>query len=284
VQAASGSEVERYRIRLRVGAPIHRRTLGFDAAPVHRSVLEGEEIEEGSKLRHDGSACLTGRGHDPCRQDRFTGPPRASGNSSKRTSVPPYFAAGLETDWTRSVGVRHPAPIRTIDEERPQMPELYPWWVFLHVFGAFAFAFAHGTSMMVAFRIRQTRDLAQIRALLDVSGMATGVMYVGLLLLLIGGIAAGIVGNHFGRGWIWAAIVLLVLTMVAMYMLATPFYQRLRVAVGADLRDPRVAEGQPALAPADLEAIVASNRPMVLAAIGLAGFVVILWLMLFKPF
>jgi uncharacterized membrane protein len=164
------------------------------------------------------------------------------------------------------------------------MPDLYPWWVYLHVLGAFLFAFAHGTSMVAAFRIRETRDLAQVRTLLDLSQVATGVMYVGLLLLLIGGIVAGIVGNHFGRGWIWAAVVLLVVTMVAMYMLATPFYQRLRVAVGATVRDPRIAAAQPEISPDEVQALVASSRPMVLAAVGLAGFLVILWLMLFKPF
>lgn len=164
------------------------------------------------------------------------------------------------------------------------MTELYPWWVYLHVFGAFAFAAAHGASAIVSFRIRAAREPAEIRLLLDVSQVAVGVMYGGLLLLLIGGVVAGLVGNHFGRGWIWAALVLLIVTMVAMYMLATPFYQRLRVAVGAQVRDQRIAEAAPSTSPEELAALVTSNRPMVLALVGLVGFVVILWLMLFKPF
>src|SRR5690606_25596305 len=112
------------------------------------------------------------------------------------------------------------------------MTDLYPWWVFLHVFGAFAFAFGHGASALAALRIRGTRDRERIRTLLDLSQIAVGVMYIGLLLLLIGGIAAGLVGGHFSRGWIWASLVLLVLTMVAMYAMATPFYGRFRAAVG----------------------------------------------------
>ena len=74
---------------------------------------------------------------------------------------------------------------------------MYSWWVYLHILGAFAFVFAHGASALAAFRIRATRDPVQIRTLLDVSSLAIGVMYIGLLLLLIGGIAAGIVGDHF---------------------------------------------------------------------------------------
>jgi hypothetical protein len=160
----------------------------------------------------------------------------------------------------------------------------YQWWVFLHVFGAFVFVAAHGASALVAFRIREVRDPAGIRTLLDVSQAAIGAMYGGLLLLLVGGIAAGLAGDHFSRGWIWAAIVLLVATMVAMYMLATPFYRRFRLAVGAETGGRGPAESAGLASQAEVEALARSSRPITLAAVGLIGFVVILWLMFFKPF
>jgi MFS family permease len=163
------------------------------------------------------------------------------------------------------------------------MTEFYSWWVYLHILGAFAFAFGHGASGLAAFRIRATRDPAQVRTLLDVSGMSLGVTYVGLLLLLVGGIAAGIAGDHFGRGWIWAALVILVLIMVAMYMLATPFYGQLRVAAGSRAKDPKV-DPTPMESQADIDRLAGSNRPTVLLAVGVIGFLVILWLMILKPF
>jgi hypothetical protein len=160
---------------------------------------------------------------------------------------------------------------------------LYSWWVYLHILGAFAFAFGHGASALAAFRIRATRDPAQVRTLLDVSSMALGVTYGGLLFLLVGGIAAGIIGEHFSRGWIWAALVLLVLIMVAMYALATPFYGQLRVAAGARPKDKKV-DPTPTVSQADIDALAGSNRPAVLLAIGTIGFLLILWLMVLKPF
>jgi len=45
----------------------------------------------------------------------------------------------------------------------------YAWWVYLHIVGAFAFVFGHGASGLAAFRIRATRDPAQIRTLLDLA-------------------------------------------------------------------------------------------------------------------
>ena len=163
------------------------------------------------------------------------------------------------------------------------MNELYPWWVYLHVFGAFAFAAAHGVSAVVAFRIRATREPAAIRTLLDVSGVAIGVMYLGLLALLVGGIVAGVVGGHFARGWIWASLGILVVTILAMYMLATPFYKRLREAVGAETGGRESVLAAPADAAA-ISALASSSRPIVLAVVGLVAFAVILWLMLLKPF
>jgi hypothetical protein len=159
----------------------------------------------------------------------------------------------------------------------------YGWWVFLHILGAFAFAFGHGASGLAAFRIRATRDPAQVRMLLDLSSMALGVTYVGLLLLLIGGIAAGLAGDHFSSGWIWAAIVILVLIIVAMYAMATPFYGQMRVAAGVRPKNPKV-DPNPVVDQAALDALASSNRPVILLAIGAIGFVLILWLMVIKPY
>ena len=160
---------------------------------------------------------------------------------------------------------------------------MYSWWVYLHILGAFAFVFAHGASAVAAFRIRATRDPVQIRTLLEVSSLAVGVMYIGLLLLLIGGIAAGIAGERFDEGWIWAALVILVVIIVAMYAMATPFYGQLRVAAGVRAKDPK-ADPNPVVTQADIDALAGSNRPAVLLAIGAIGFLLILWLMVLKPF
>ena len=160
---------------------------------------------------------------------------------------------------------------------------MYSWWVYLHILGAFAFVFAHGASALAAFRIRATRDPVQIRTLLDVSSLAIGVMYIGLLLLLIGGIAAGIVGERFGEGWIWAALVILIVIIVAMYAMATPFYGQLRVAAGVRAKDPK-ADPNPVVNQSDIDALAGSNRPAALLAIGAIGFLLILWLMVLKPF
>src|SRR5689334_22622936 len=107
---------------------------------------------------------------------------------------------------------------------------MYSWIVLLHIVGAFVFALSHGASAWMALLIRRERDRARIAALLEVSQASIGGVYVGLLLLLIGGVWAGIAGDHFGRGWIWAALIVLVVIIAAMYSIATPYFGRLREA------------------------------------------------------
>lgn len=161
---------------------------------------------------------------------------------------------------------------------------MYGLMVFLHVLGAFVFVLAHGASMLVAFRLRAEREPARVAALLELSSLGINVMYVGLSLLLLAGVVAGFMGNHWGRAWIWLAIGILVAVSVAMYALGTTFYARLRVAAGAKVPEQLAARYDPPPTAADLERMLASNRPLILAAIGGIGLVLIVWLMVAKPF
>lgn len=163
--------------------------------------------------------------------------------------------------------------------------DVYPWVVFLHIAGAFVFAIAHGVSGFVAFNVRAQRDPERIKVLLETSSFSLGAMYVGLLALLIGGIAAGIMGGHFARGWIWAALILLVAITVAMYVLASRFYAQVRSAVGlASMNDQKGAPPPAPLGPAELAALLDNRRPEVLVTIGGVGLLLIIWLMVVKPF
>lgn len=161
--------------------------------------------------------------------------------------------------------------------------EPYPWIVLLHVVGAFVFVLSHGVSAWMAMIIRGEKDRTRVGTLLDLSSYSIGGVYVGLLLLLIGGIWAGIYANHFGRGWIWAAIALLVIVIVVMYAVATPYFVKLRAAVGLPSRG---APADPGLRASDedLAALTARAPVVPIIAVGFGGLLLILWLMVVKPF
>lgn len=160
-----------------------------------------------------------------------------------------------------------------------------PWIVFLHVAGAFAFVAGHGVSMLVASRLRHERDRSRLAALLDLSLMSLALAFIGLLVLLISGILAGIVLGSFGRWWIWISLALLIVIGGAMTPLGTIHYSTVRAAIGQRTRKLKPADPDPVpVSDPELETMLATNRPLALLYLGGGGFLVILWLMMFRPF
>lgn len=162
---------------------------------------------------------------------------------------------------------------------------MYYWLVFLHIVGVFGFLLAHGVSAGVILRLRSERDPQRIRALLDLSGHSYAVMYPSLLVLLAGGIIAGFVGNWWGTGWIWVSLVVLVLIYAGMMVRGSGYLHPLRKAIGAEYYEK--GKIQPSLPPASEEEIarlIQPSRAYELLAIGGIGLLIILWIMVLKPF
>jgi plastocyanin len=154
---------------------------------------------------------------------------------------------------------------------------VYQWWVLVHLVGVFAFLVSHGVSMMITFRLQRERDPRQVASLLQLSSSTISVFYVSLGVLLVGGIVAAFLGKLWGYGWIWAALIILVVVSLAMYGMARPYYRRVRFVTAA------IVEGSKAVSAQQYDSILGSGRPAAIAAIGFVGLVTILYLMLFKP-
>jgi hypothetical protein len=163
--------------------------------------------------------------------------------------------------------------------------DFYPWIVFVHVAAAFVFVFAHGVSAFAAYKIREERSPDRIRALLELSTSGVQTMYGALSLLVIAGIVGGVWHGWFARGWIWAAIGVLVLVMFSMYGLASRYYGTVRQAVGLPSNmGPKGAPAPPPATPEELATLVDSRQPDLIAGVGFIGLLVIIWLMVVKPF
>jgi hypothetical protein len=152
---------------------------------------------------------------------------------------------------------------------------LYQWIVYVHILAIFAFLLAHGTATAITFKLRGERKIERIRALLDLSQSMSILGRVSLLVLLLAGVILGFMGNWWGHGWIWTALILLVLMGVAMSVLASRPLLRARQVLAAN---PAAEVDQ------QLSTLLAAPNPVVLSIIGGAGIAIILWLMQFKPF
>jgi hypothetical protein len=167
------------------------------------------------------------------------------------------------------------------------MASWIPMLTVIHVLSAITFIAAHTVSMVVGFRIKALTDPESLRRQLRMSALALSVAYWALLVVLVSGFADGIAGSWFtsGRLWIWASLVILFVVALLMYPFATRPLARVRWALGAPIlpRARREVPKEPPV-PSDLARMLAAWNPWRPAALGGIGLVLILWMMVTKPF
>ncbi len=160
----------------------------------------------------------------------------------------------------------------------------YPWVVISHVvFVILAFG-AHGVSAFAMFRVKRETDRVRMAAVLDLSNTSLVAAGIGLLVAVVLGIVAAIMGGHFSRTWPWAAIAVVVIVWIAMSPLAANPLASVRYALGLPSRKDKKGEPPQPRSDAELTAAQASLRPHLVAVVGIVAIVILVWLMEAKPF
>jgi predicted RND superfamily exporter protein len=154
---------------------------------------------------------------------------------------------------------------------------MYAWLVALHLVGFVVFLVCHAVSMWVAFRIRSEPDRAVIAAMLEMSSRGNQVMYLGLILLGVGGLGAASVAGWLTAPWVVASYAVVAVTLVAMWAMGAGFYYPLREGLEGTEKTPRLEDE------ALRATIAASRRPEALAAIGFTSLLILVLLMVLKP-
>ena len=160
-----------------------------------------------------------------------------------------------------------------------------PWLIFLHTLSAITFFLAHGTSMAMAFQIRKETDFSRIRALLDLSFSTIIVAFSAFLVMGLTGLIMPFILKIWNKGWIWASIVLMVIVFLQMVFMNEKRYKHLRRMVGLPymIRGDRFPAEAPA-SQAEVEAYIKKLQVTDLVVVGYVIPMIVLWLMVFKPF
>lgn len=161
----------------------------------------------------------------------------------------------------------------------------YRYLLFAHLLGFALFLLGHGVSMFFSAALRRERSPDRLRAILDLSLSSLIANYLGLLLLVASGIWLGFAGGFWGQGWIWTAIVILVLEMALMIYMGVTFFGRVRTAVGLQpyRRTDQVPLG-PVASADELERLLSGRQPGIVMGLGVLGLLALLALMVLKPF
>ncbi len=157
---------------------------------------------------------------------------------------------------------------------------MYRWIVFLHVISAFLFMMSHGAAAAVMFRLRRERDPGRVGAFLELARSNEAVTYICLLILLATGVTLGFLGDWWRHAWIWASLG----TLVAIYMVMGYFGRGYFEPLIKALNPPdNPGHAKPA-GQEELESLLSSGRPILMALVGVGGWLLVVWLMMFKPF
>ena len=108
---------------------------------------------------------------------------------------------------------------------------------------------------------------------------------VSLLVLLIGGIIIGVMGNWWSRGWIWVSLGLSLVITIWMFVLGQGTYHPMRKAFGLPYmhKGQEMSADEEPVSEEERAALIAKTRPWFMLWVAYGGFAVILWLMMFKP-
>jgi hypothetical protein len=160
-----------------------------------------------------------------------------------------------------------------------------PWLIFIHILGSITFFLAHGTSIAMAFQLRRETDFARIRALLDLSMSTMVVMFISFLVMGISGLIMPFILKIWNKGWIWASIILMIVVFLYMVFMNEKGYKHLRRMVGLPymIRGDRFPAEEPA-GQAEVEAHIKKLSVNAMVTIGYVIPMIVLWLMVFKPF
>ncbi|MFL5686437.1 MAG: DUF2269 family protein [Chloroflexota bacterium] len=158
------------------------------------------------------------------------------------------------------------------------MAEFYVWFVFAHLAGLVLFAISHGASAFMAFRLRSAPDAPTARAILAMGQLSITPMYIGLLLLIIGGLGAAFAGDLWGRPWLIASVIVFIAVLLVMWIVASPYYMRLRKS----LEEP-APDAATTMTWDDVKVQLDTRRPEVLLSVGTIGLLLLVWLMVIKP-
>jgi len=158
---------------------------------------------------------------------------------------------------------------------------VYNWIVYLHVTVIFIFLIQHAVEIFITFKLREQQEPGGIDAtyafMLDNNSRNLRITYS---LIILTGAAAGFMTTWWRQGWMWTALGVMVVIWAIMNRLGGAYL----TAVDTITEQARRDEDDPSALETFRKELKARREPEIMAAVSVIGGLVILWLMMFKPF
>ena len=162
---------------------------------------------------------------------------------------------------------------------------LVRWFVFLHVLSAITFFLTHGAAATMIFKIRSETDFTRIRAMLDLAVSTFQAYMLSFLIMGLTGLIMPFMIHIWNKVYIWLSIVLILFVAVWMGLVNEKQIKQLRRLVGLPyMKGNKEYPAEPPSSPDEVAALLKKINPTQWAMVGYGIPVIVLWLMIFKPF
>jgi len=158
---------------------------------------------------------------------------------------------------------------------------MYVWVVYLHVVVIFIFLIQHAAEIWVSFKLREQKEPEGIFATYAfMPNNNVRNLRITYSLIIITGITAGFITTWWRQGWMWTALGVMIVIWIVMRRVSDIYLYAVDAIAEHALKNREDVSAIDKFR-SDLKA---RREPEILSAFSVLGGLIILWLMMFKPF
>ncbi len=158
---------------------------------------------------------------------------------------------------------------------------MYAWVVFLHVTVVFVFLVQHAVEIFVTYKLREQKDYEGIEVtysfMLNNNSRNLRITYS---LIVLTGAVAGFMSTWWKQGWIWTALGIMLLIWAVMRRFGGNYLNAVDAITERAIRN----KADPSSLEKFRTDLKARREPEIMTGTSVIGVLIILWLMMFKPF
>ena len=157
---------------------------------------------------------------------------------------------------------------------------MYPWIVNLQVIVLFLVSIPNAGAIFLTYKLRERKEPAGIYAgysfMVDQN---TRNLRITFSLIIVTGMIAGFISPWWRQGWMWTALGVMILLWILMRRIGSRYLTAVDAIAEAALKN----KDNPSNT--KFRSVLKARRePELLSAISVIGGLIIMWLMMFKPF
>ena len=158
---------------------------------------------------------------------------------------------------------------------------MYNWVVYLHVTVIFIFLIQHAAEIIVTFKLREQKEPEGVFATYSfMPNNNSRNLRITYSLIIVTGAVAGFMSVWWRMGWIWTSLGVMIVIWIVMRRIGSQYLYAVDAITEQALKN-KADESAIEKFRRDLKS---RREPEIMTITSVIGMLIILWLMMFKPF